>query len=83
MRINTVRTNTAATPVTVHTSWQFAGAVVSSAGAVVSLDGTVVATANIYTVASSPDYCPSFCSQYTERERVWKQCLIEVIRNYW
>ena len=35
MRINTIRTNTAATPVTVQTSWQFAGAVVS-------LDGTVV-----------------------------------------
>ena len=41
MRINTVTANTAATPVTVQTSWQFAGAVVSSAGAVVSLGGTV------------------------------------------
>ena len=41
MRINTMRTNTAATPVTVHTSWQFARAFVSSAGAVVSLGGTV------------------------------------------
>ena len=48
-------TNTAATPVTVQTSWQFAGAVVSSAGAVVSsagavvsLDGTIVQ--QIYTL---------------------------------
>ena len=44
VRVNTATTNTVATPVTAHTSWQIAGTVVSFAGAAFSLEGTVVSS---------------------------------------
>ena len=44
VRVNTVMTNTAVTPVTAHTSWQIAGTVVSFAGAAFSLEGIVVSS---------------------------------------
>ena len=47
VRVNTVMTNTAATPVTAHTSWPSGGIVVSLNGTVVSSDETLTSDGTI------------------------------------